>query len=153
DEQLLLQPLLLQLLLPLLLPLPLLLQLLLPLGRQHLLLLLQRRRGQGGVGVQEPFPALTRLEVLLQLDLVLPKQELLLQLLLLLERQELLLQLLFSQCGVHRACQSPTQLHWAGAASTPAAQGAGHGSWQHGLHIHCRERRQEGIRGPGCRLC
>lgn len=41
DEQLLLEPLLLQLLLPLLLPLPLLLQLLLPLGCQHLLLLLQ----------------------------------------------------------------------------------------------------------------
>lgn len=45
DEQLLLQPLLLQLLLPLLLPLPLLLQLLLPLGCQHLLLLLQGHRG------------------------------------------------------------------------------------------------------------
>lgn len=44
DEQLLLQPLLLQLFLPLLLPLPL--QLLLPLGRQHLLLLLQGRSGQ-----------------------------------------------------------------------------------------------------------
>lgn len=46
DEQLLLQPLLLQLLLPLLFPLPLLLQLLLPLGCQHLLLLLQRHRGR-----------------------------------------------------------------------------------------------------------
>ena len=122
DEQLLLQPLLLQLFLPLLLPLPLLLQLLLPLGRQHLLLLLQRHRegGRGKEGRGEPGPGggrrsgqpprapLAHLEVLLQLDLMLPRQvvvlflelgeqELLLQLLLLLECQELLLQLLLPQ--------------------------------------------------------
>ena len=172
DEQLLLEPLLLQLLLPLLLPLPLLLQLLLPLGCQHLLLLLQ---GQWGGRVSRargraqrsgsPGPR-AHLEVLLQLDLMLPgqvvmlllelsEQELLLQLLLLLERQELLLQLLLPQRGVHGARQSPPQLHGAGAASSPAPHGAGHGSWQHRLHLYCGEKNQEGISrpsalGPGC---
>lgn len=121
----------------------------------------QVRAGVGGLG-GTPHAPLAHLEVLLQLDLMLPcqvvmlflelgKQELLLQLLLLLECQELLLQLLLPQRGVHRACQSTPQLHRAGAASTPAPHGAGHGSWQHRLHLHCRKKRQEGVRGPNPR--
>lgn len=77
----------------------------------------QVQAGGRGPGAS-PHTLLAHLEVLLQLDLVLPgqvvvlflelgEQELLLQLLLLLERQELLLQLLLPQCRVHRACQSP----------------------------------------------
>lgn len=82
---------------------------------------------------------LPRQVVMLFLELC--KQKLLLQLLLLLERQELLLQLLLPQGRVHRASQSPPQLHRAGAASTPTPHGAGHGSWQHRLHLHCGHKR------------
>lgn len=78
------------------------------------------RRGEPGPGRGQrsgwpPHAPLAHLEVLLQLDLMLPcqvvmlllelgEQELLLQLLLLLECQELLLQLLLPQHGVHRTC-------------------------------------------------
>lgn len=107
--------------------------------------------GRGRRSGQPPRAPLAHLEVLLQLDLMLPcqvvmlflelgEQELLLQLLLLLERQKLLLQLLLPQCGVNRACQSPPQLRGAGAAS-PTPHGAGHGSWQHRLHLHCGDKR------------
>lgn len=93
--------------------------------------------------------------MLLQLDFMLPrqvvvlllklgKQELLLQLLLLLEHQELLLQLLLPKRGVHGACQSPPKLHRAGATSTSTSHGAGHGCWQHRLHLHCGRKTHKG---------
>lgn len=115
----------------------------------------QVRAGVGGLG-GTPRAPLAHLEVLLQLDLMLPgqvvvlflelgEQELLLQLLLLLECQKLLLQLLLPQRGVHGACQGTPKLCGAGAASTPAPHGAGHGSGQHRLHLHCRERRQASV--------
>ena len=115
--------------------------------------------GGGRTSGWPPRAPLAHLEVLLQLDLMLPgqvvvlflelsEQELLLQLLLLLERQELLLELLLPQRGVHGACQSTPKLHGAGAASSPAPHGAGHGSWQHRLHLHCRRRDRKGVSRP-----
>lgn len=97
--------------------------------------------------------------MLLQLDLMLPRQvvmlflklgeqELLLKLLLLLEHQELLLQLLLPERRVHGACQSPPELHRAGATSTSTPHGAGHGSWQHRLHLHCGHKTHKESVGP-----
>jgi hypothetical protein len=56
--------------------------------------------------------------------------------------------LLLPQCRIHRAGQSPPQLHRAGAASTPSPNGAGHGSWQHWFHLHCGHKTHKGSVGP-----